>query len=321
MRWDALFVAVLVLLSEPALAQEKSWRVGLLAAGNPRSAPQWVAFDARLRELGYVEGRKIVTEFRNGEGRVDRFAAHAAELVGLKPDLIVAAGPEPLFAALRRQTRTIPIVMLSVDFDPLAAGYISSLARPGGNLTGLTLRQTELAAKRLELLKEAVPRLNTVAVLWDAFSRDQMESMTAAAAALGLPVHAIELRETPYDFAGLLQAAIRDGVGAALSALSPELFRKRARLALVARELSLPTTLPLREFAEEGGLMSFGVSFPDQWRRAAEYLDKVLKGTRPGDLPVEQPTKFELVVNLRTARALGLTLPESILARADELID
>jgi putative ABC transport system substrate-binding protein len=242
-------------------------------------------------------------------------------LVRLKPDLIVAAGPEPLFAAVRQATRTIPVVMVSVDFDPVATGYIASLARPGGNLTGVTFRQAELAAKRLELLKETVPGLARVAVVWDTFSHDQMQSVSAAAAALKLQLHPIEFRDTPYDFEGALGAAARDGAGAVLSALSPEMFRERARLARAALDHRLPAAFPLREFADEGGLMSFGVNFPDQWRRAAEYADKVLKGAKPTDLPVEQPTKFELLVNLKTAKDLGIAVPESILVRADEVIE
>lgn len=321
MRRCAVLVALLALFAASAAAQDKAWRVGLLAAGNPRTSPQWVAFDERLRELGYVEGRNIRTEFRDGEGRADRFAVHAADLVGRRPDLIVVAGPEALFAAVRQATATLSIVMIAVDFDPVAAGYVASLARPGGNFTGLTLRQTEVAAKRLELLKEMVPGLARVAVLGDAFSRDQVKAVADAASALNLQLHAVEFSSAPYDFESALRDAVRAGAGAALVSLSPEIFRERARIASIALDQRLPTTFPLREFAAEGGLMSFGVNFPRQWRRAAEFVDKVLKGARPAELPVEQPTTFELVINQRSARALGVTFPDPILARADETIE
>jgi putative tryptophan/tyrosine transport system substrate-binding protein len=284
-------------LAHAQQGQPRPYRVALLSAGNPRSSPQWVAFDERMRALGYIEGQNIQTEFRNGEGRPDRFAGAAAELMLFQPDVVVAAGPELVLRAARDAANGLPLVIIAVDADPIASGLAASLGRPGGNVTGISFRQTELAAKRLELLKEALPAIQRVAVLWDVFAADQHQSLRDAAAALSISMILIELRDAPYDIKAAFARARDAGVHAVLVSLSPDIFRQREHVVRIAFENGLPAVFPLREFTEAGGLMSFGVSFPAQWRRAAEYLDKVLKGARPADLPIEQPTKFELVVN------------------------
>jgi len=297
----------------------KVFRIGILSAVNPRSVPWFEVFVQRLGELGYVEGQNLAVEFRNAEGKVDRFPEFVAELVRLRVDVIVAA-PAPAIRAAKQATGTIPIVMMALSYDPVALGYVAGLARPGGNITGVHALGLELTAKRLELLKEAVPKLSRVAVLWDALAAAQLKVAEAAAQTLRIELEPLELRNLRYDFESALRAAARARAGGLLALTSPTLARERIRIAELAVKTRLPTISGLPEFAEAGGLMTYAANIVDVHRHAASFVDKILKGAKPADLPVEQPTRFELVINLKTAKALGLTIPQSVLIRADQVI-
>jgi putative ABC transport system substrate-binding protein len=294
----------------------KAVRVGAVSAGAPRSSPHWVAFAQRLGELGYVEGRNVSIEFRSAEGKPEPFPDLMSELVRLGVDVILPVGPEA-----SKATTTVPIVVVAIDYDPIARGYVRGLARPGGNTTGVFLRQPELTAKRIELLREAVPEVRRVVVFWDAFSADQLKEAQAAARSAGLQLERFEFRDPPYSFDAPMRGVARQQAGALLGLASPIFFRQRAELAEMAIKYRLPGVVPFREAAEAGLLMAYGASLTSMLRRAAEYIDRILKGARPADLPMEQPTKFELVVNLKTAKALGLTIPRSLLLRADQVIE
>jgi putative tryptophan/tyrosine transport system substrate-binding protein len=312
-----------ILFSGPAVADAqipgKTARVGFLGGASPRSAAHVVAFEEKLREFGWIEGQTLIFEYRSALGQPERFPALAAELASLKLDVIVVLTTETQLRAVRGAAASTPIVMIAVDFDPVAAGYVAGLPRPGGTITGLFLRQGELAAKRLEILKELVPG-GGVAILWDRHSVDQMRAPAAAAPSLGLRVTSIELKGAVYDYETAFKTAVRDGNRGTLVSTSPVFFQDRARIGELAIKHRLPTMLALRQFVEAGGLMSYGVSFSDMSKRAAVYVDNILRGAKPGDLPVEQPTRFELVINLKTAKALGLTIPQSILLRADDVM-
>jgi putative tryptophan/tyrosine transport system substrate-binding protein len=312
----AAFAIPLVAEAQPPT---KVARVGMLA-GASRSAVQWVAFEHRLRELGYVEGQNLVLEFLSAEGHVERFPDLAAALVQRNLDVIVVPSAQPALRAARQATSTIPIVMIAIDFDPIAQGYIAGLARPGGNITGLVLQQLEVTGKRLEVLKDVVPQLTRVAVLWDAFSADELPAAEAAARRVSVKIQPIELRSRPYDYASAFSSATAGRAEAVLPLTSPVFFLDRARLVALLETHRLPAIHHQREFVIAGGLMAYGASINEAFRRAADYVDRILRGAKPADLPVEQPTKFELVINLETAKALGLTIPQSIRVRADEII-
>jgi putative tryptophan/tyrosine transport system substrate-binding protein len=300
---------------------EKLFRIGAVSAGAPRSSPHWTAFAQRLGELGYVEGRNVAIDFRSAEGRPERFPELMSGLVQLGVDVILPVGPEASLQAARNATTTIPIVVVAIDYDPIAKGHVHGLARPGGNTTGLFLRQPELTPKRIELLKEINPKLRRVVVFWDAFSGDQLKEADAAARAGGLQLQRFEFRDPPYSFDVPMRTATRQQADGFLGLASPIFFRQRMQLAEAAIRHRLPAIVPFREAAEDGVLMAYGASLPDMLRRAAEYVGKILKGARPTDLPMEQPTKFELVINLKTAKALGLTIPQTLLLRADQVIE
>ena len=275
-----------------------------------------------LRELGYVEGQTIAVEYRYSEGRPDRLPGLAAELVGLKLDVIVAVGT-PAALAAKGATRTIPIIFTRIG-DPLAIGLVSNLARPGGNLTGVSLLTYELSAKRLELLKEAIPGVTRIGVLWNptfppaGLELKELEGR-GAARSLGLQLHTAAAR-SPEEFEEALRAVARERVGA-ITVLTDQMFTdQRKRIANLVAKTRLPAMFVRSEMVEAGGLMSYGTSYADVHRRAAAYVDRVLKGANVGDLPVEQPTKFEFVINLKTAKSLGLKLPQSLLQRADRVI-
>ncbi len=283
----------------------------------------WKAFRQGLRDLGYIEGRNLMIEYRNAEGKLDRLPALAAELVALKVDVIVAGNTRAALAA-KQSTRTLPIVFTNAA-DPVASGLVTSLARPGGNVTGLSNLSSELVGKCLEQLTHAVPGVSRVAVLWQPgglggrTDKDMLKEADLAARALGVRLQVVEARG-PDDFDRAFSEMTRARAGA-LTVLSSTMFLvERRRLTDLAARHRLPTVFPFREGVDAGGLMSYGMDFPDLFRRAATYVDKILKGAKPGDLPVEQPTKFELVINLKTAKALGLTIPQSVLGRADEVI-
>jgi putative ABC transport system substrate-binding protein len=300
-------------------------RIGYLA-GNLATGPHLQeAFRQGLRDLGYVDGRNVIVEYRDAEGKLERLPALAAELVALKVDLIVAAGGTPPAVAAKQATRTTPIVFTSVA-DPVASGLVTSLARPGGNVTGFSLFAPELAGKRLELLTQAVPGVSRVAVLWqpgggpgERTSKDMLTEAEVATRTLGVRLQVLEARG-PGDFDKAFSDMTRAHVGALTVLPSSMFFIERGRLVDLAAKNRLPEVYPAREYVDSGGLMSYGPNLVDLTRRAATYVDKILKGAKPADLPVEQPTKFELVINLKTAKALGLTIPQSLLARADEVI-
>jgi putative ABC transport system substrate-binding protein len=306
-------------VSATAQAPAKAARVGILSTGLPRSAPLWQAFDKRMRELGWIDGQNLDVEFRNAEGKVERLPGLAADLPrGV--DLIVAAGTDFTLRAAKRVAGTRPIVIVAIDYDPLSLGLIDSLARPGGNVTGVFL-QPELLPKQLELLKEAFPRANRVAVLWDATSADQLKAARQAALSLKFELRLLELRDPPYDFDGALREAARGRAHAALVMAGPLAFQHRAQIAQFALTHRLPTVFPFAEYAEAGGFMAYGPDVLEMFRRGAEYVDRILRGAKPADLPVEQLHKFQMVLNMKTARLLGLTIPMSIRLRADRVIE
>jgi putative ABC transport system substrate-binding protein len=297
-------------------------KLGILSTNSQAStSTQIEAFRQGLRERGYVEGQNVVIEYRFADGEPARLPKLAAELVGLKVDLIVTGGTSPTRAA-QQATKTIPIVM-TIGGDPIASGFISSLAKPGGNITGLTQMAGELGGKRLELLKEAFPRISRVAVLVDPASTAQgtiSSGTRTAAEALGVKLLALELRGPNPDLDAVFRTATRERAGALLITGGAAQSLHRKRVVDLAAKSRLPAMYASREFVDAGGLMAYGPSVADLFRRAATYVDKILKGAKPGNLPVEQPTKFELVINLKTAKALGLTIPPSVLGRADEVI-
>jgi putative ABC transport system substrate-binding protein len=320
-------ILTLIVALAPLAAQgqppEKVHRVGYLSPGapsDPGRQRRFEAFRQGLRELGYVEGQNIAIESRWAEGRYERYFALAADLVRLKVDVIVAVGGRATQDA-QQATRTIPIVM-SVVIDPLGSGLVASLARPGGNVTGLTIMASDLVGKQFEVLKEVVPKVSRVALLWNPAnpgSAPQLREAEAAARALGVRLQALEAR-TPQEIDSAFAAMTRERAGA-LVVLGDAIFlNQRKQLAELAAKKHLPAVYTLREHADAGGLMSYGANPLDLERRAATFVDKILKGAKPADLPVEQPTKFELVINLKTAKALGLTIPQSLLVRADQVI-
>jgi putative ABC transport system substrate-binding protein len=320
-------VAAGTLLAAPLVAEAQQaanvTRIGYLSHNLAASSHLRDAFLQGLRELGYVEGRNVVIEYRYAEGKPERLPALAAELVALKVDVIVTVSNTTALAA-KQATRTVPIVFTAVA-DPVAAGIVTSLARPGGNLTGLASLGSELVGKRLELLKQAVPVVDRVAVLWlpgalgERTEKDMFKDAEAAARALGVGLQFVEAR-VPADF----DRAFSDMTSAradALTLLPSNMFlREHRRLVDLAAKNRLPAVYGSREFVDAGGLMSYGANQVDLYRSAATYVDKILKGAKPDDLPVEQSSKFELVINLKTANALGLTVPPSLLQRADEVI-
>ena len=312
------------LLAAPLAAEAQAgrvWRIGFLTSSVVEVGNSGlVAFRQRLRELGYVEGQNVALEIRSAEARPERFPGLAAELVRLKVDVIVASSNASIEPA-QKATTTIPIVMV-IAGDPLAAGFVASLARPGGNITGLTSQAPELAGKRLQLLKEAVPNLSRVAVLWEPGSPAARRSLSEAAAAatvLGLQLKAVEVR-SPDELDGAVAAATRSRAGAAVMG-GPIAFPHRAQIAQLAVKRRLPILGPSSDYAEAGWLMGYGPSYTDQSRHSADFVDRILKGAKPADLPVEQPTKFYLSINLKTAKALGLSIPSSLLQRADQVIE
>ena len=309
---------------------EKVFRVGLVLTTAPGSEmvgpdpiyPPTRAFVHALRDLGYIEGRNLVLERRSAEGRFERFGDIVAELVRLKVDVIVTGGNPPARAA-KAVTTTVPIVAVAVA-DPVADGLVQSLARPGGNVTGLTIRVgSESEAKRLQLLKEMLPGVSRVAYLGSKENKDWEgpwgESVRTAAQALSVTLALAE--HTPRQYADAFTVISRARAEALFVGPGPVAYADRALIVDFATRARLPSSFAFRESVELGGLMSYGVSVVDLFRRSATYVDKILKGAKPADLPVEQPTKFELVINLKTAKALGLTVPPSLLARADEVIE
>jgi len=296
------------------------YRVAMLATAVGRGAPFMNDLERRFRELGYVEGKNLAFEFRTAAGRPEKFPEIAAELARNRPDVAIASGSELGLKAMRQAMGTTPIVMIAVDFDPLEKNFIASFARPGGNITGVFLRQVESAAKRLELLKEALPKVTRVAALFDFATRDQFHGAEDAAKKLGIALLPHELRGSPYDFEAALDAAAAAKAQAVLALSSGAFFALRDKMIGAASKHRLPVVAN-PNFAEAGALVSFGASFSLLFERAAEYADRILKGAKPADLPVEQPTTYELIVNLKIAKALGIAIPPSVLLRATRVIE
>src|SRR5499433_2001409 len=319
-----LFVGVVLAFAGTAEAQQtkKTPRIGYLVGSSPSAdAARYEAFRQSLRELGYVEGKNIVIEARNAEGKSDRFPALVAELVRLKVDVIVTSGANTTRVA-KEATTTIPIVFAQ-DGDPVANGFVASLARPGGNLTGLSTLSPELNGKRLELLKEIVPKLSRVAILGTSTVPGHarfLKETEPAAGALRLQLQFLDVLD-PKDIETAFRAANKGRADGLVVLSGPVLSSHRARVLDLGVESRLPAIHNFPEWVEAGGLMTYGVNLNDLYRRAAIYVDKILKGAKPGDLPVEQPIKFEFIVNLKTARALGLDVPVHLQQIADEVIE
>ncbi|MGE5819646.1 MAG: ABC transporter substrate-binding protein [Deltaproteobacteria bacterium] len=312
--------AVLFALCSTAEAQQakKIPRIGYL--GGESKSPSHEAFRQGLRDLGYLQGQSILIEWRYAEDKPDRFPELAAELVRLKPEVIVAANAAAV-AALKRATTTIPIVVESYGGDLVADGIVASYARPGGNITGVTPLDPELSGRQMELLKETLPKLSRLAVLWkpdDSGSLLQWQQTQAAAGALGIQLLSIKV-ETSGEL-GQAIASTQGGVNALLVLRNVLFYVLRKRIVSLAEKRHLPGMYPSSEFVDDGGLMSYGANNNAQYRRAATFVDKILKGAKPGDLPIETPTKFELVISLKTAKQIGLTIPQSVLYRADKVI-
>jgi len=316
-----LLAAPLAAGAQPA---GKVYRIGYISnspPNTPESSRLHEAFRQGLRERGWVEGRNAVIEWRFAEGRMERFPDLAADLVRLKVDLIVTTGG-PAARAAKQATTTIPIVAVAVS-DPVGQGFVASLARPGGNVTGLATLFPELAVKRLGLLKEILPSVSRVAVLWNAANPGNviiLRGVQAAARTLGVTLQSREVRG-PDDFEAAFAKMSRERHDALMILDDPLLFQYRASIVDFAAKKRLPTMHPFRESVEAGGLIAYSVNLAELNRRAAEYVDKILKGADPAELPIEQPTKFELVINLKTAKVLGLTIPQSLLQRADQVIE
>ena len=320
-------VVALSILAAPLAADAqptgKVYRIGLLLSGSAATpAPAVEAFREGLRELGWVEGQNIVIDYRFAESRFDRLPDLAAELVRLKVD-VIAAGPTPPAVAAKNATGTIPIVMLGAA-EPVELGLIASLARPGGNVTGLSWSvNLEIIGKGLQLLKETVPKIRLVAILWNPANPAHaiaIRDVKRAARSLGVQLQLLEARG-PNEFDGAFAAMAKQRVEALLVVADTVFLFHRARLADLEAKYRLPSMHGTLQNVEAGGLMSYGPNIVAVWRRAAFFVDKILKGTKPADLPVQQPTKFDLVINLKTARALGLTIPPSLLVRADQIIE
>ena len=306
-------------LAARAQQAPKMLRIGTVSA-QPRSSPLWMAFERRMAELGYAQGENFALEIVPAASP-EEFERGYRELATRNVDIVVASGPEIALKSALAAARALPIVMIAIDYDPLALDYVKSLARPDGNVTGVFFQQIELAMKRAQLLKDAFPDPQAATVFWDAISADQWRATQSAAKALGLRVAGIELRETPYDYERAFAQSPLDYRGELLVMVSPFFFRDRAQLADLVLRHRVVSMFGSREWVDAGGLVSYGASLPGLYRRAAEFVDRLAKGAKPSDLPIEQPTKFELIINLRTAKATGLMIPESLLLRADELIE
>lgn len=313
-------VASVALPVEGRAQQQKMPTIGFLGANAAAAQSQWTAaFVRRLHDLGWIEGRTVAIEYRWAEGRSERYIDIAKEFVRLKVDVIFTAGNEAAIAA-KRATSAIPIVFGPVG-DPVGTGLVATLARPGGNVTGLSIQQTDLASKRLELLREVIPAFRDLAIMVNVGSANSLKDARAAetiALALGLEVLTLEIRRAE-DIAVVLKNG-KGRLDAMYVVGDPLMNTNRARVAALALAARLPAIYGLREFVDVGGLMSYGPNFQALFRRAAEYVDKILRGAKPADLPVEQPTLFELIINLKTAAVLDLTIPQSLLLRADEII-
>jgi putative ABC transport system substrate-binding protein len=316
----ALFGCAAFPLSVIAQANEKIRRIGILHVSPPEVSTGYHAFRGRLRELGYAEGQNVILEYRWAPAESERLRSAAAELAAINSEVIVT-GDNTSTAAAQDMTKSIPIVAAVLAIDPVAAGLVASLSHPGGNLTGISLFGPEMSSKRVELLREIVPHLSRVAVLWSphtAYHVSLLAETEQAARQLNMTVVRVEVSS---DVEVALQTALNEGAGAVIALQAAEFVRVREEIAVLGLKYRLPIMAGEDGFAQLGGLIKYGPSTSENWRLAARYVDRILKGSKPADLPVEQPTKFELIVNLRTAKALSLAIPESILLRADEVIE
>jgi ABC-type uncharacterized transport system substrate-binding protein len=313
------------MLSAPLTAEAqpaKISRIGILTTGDPRSSPpaNWKGFLQGLRESGYVEGQNIAFEHRYAQGTPELFPDLATDLVRLKVDVLFARGPWAVTAA-KAATGTIPIVGIDLESDPIADGFVKSLARPGGNITGMFLDLAELSGKQLQILKEIVPKLSPVAVLGDtSVNASQLRELKVVARSLAVQIEELEMKSSK-DLDGAFKVADKGHARALIVLSNPLTLASRTQIGDIAVKRRLPTMYLYRAHVEAGGLISYGPDLPDMFRRCGVYVGRILGGAKPGELPVERPTKFELVINLRTAKALGLTIPPSVLGRADQIIE
>jgi len=306
-------------LAARAQQPTKMLRVGTVA-GTPKSSPHWVAFERRMSELGYQEGKNFSFDFLEAPS-ADEYEALYRKLMARAPDIILAIGPEIGLKSALAVTRMLPIVMIAIDYDPLALGYITSLARPSDNVTGVVFQQIELAAKRIQLIKDGFPDRPAATMFWDKLSTDQWDAARSTAGRLGLQLSGIELREAPYDYEAAFDQAPVDHRGMLIVPTSPAFFRDRARLADFTLRHRILSMFVFREWVDAGGLLCYGPSITALFARVAEFVDRIAQGAKPSNLPIEQPTKFEMVVNLKTAKVIGIELPTAILLRADEVIE
>ena len=305
-------------LAARAQQRPKVLRIGTVAT-LPRERPTLRAFEERLRELGYTEGENLAFDYTI-ERNFDRYDLATQDMVRRKVDIIITTSRDALKSAIAA-TDTLPIVMVALEFDPFRLGYVTSLARPVGNVTGVFAQQVELSVKRLQIFKDAFPAVKTATVFWDHRSIDQWQQTERAASSLGLQLVGVELRDLPYDYDQALARTPPDHRGALLVTASPLFFGDRQRLAEFALRQRIASVFGQREHVDAGGLLSYGTNIPAMYRRAADYVDKIARGTKTTDLPIEQPTKFELILNLKTAKTIGIDLPSSVLLRADEVIE
>jgi putative ABC transport system substrate-binding protein len=321
------FIAGGVAAAWPLVARaqqaERMRRIGVLTGGLdlPNSGKGYPIMVAELRKLGFIEGQNLVIEHRRHDGGTAKTFAGANELVAAKAEVLVASGPELALQAAAAARPPVPIVVMAVNFDPIARGYVASLSRPGGNITGLFYRLPELAAKQLEILAEAFPDRKQVAVLWDQYSADQFAVAERTAQSMRLSLWPLKLESPPYDWDAAFRTLAQAGAHAVLVLSSPLFGGHREQIAGLAIQHRLPTMFTFDYYVEAGGLISYGVSIEPVWRRAASYVAKILRGAQPAELPLEQITNFELALNLKTAKAIGVALPTSILLRADEVIE
>jgi putative tryptophan/tyrosine transport system substrate-binding protein len=285
-----------------------------------RTTPIYAAFDQRLRELGHIEGQNLVTDYLNPESQAEGVPGAIKELVRRNVDIIVAPYESTVKSAIAASD-TVPVVMIATEYDPLALGYVKSLARPGGRVTGVFLQQIELASKRLQLLKDALPSFEAATIFWDSLSEYQWKAASSIAASVGLRLAGVELLHQPYDYEGALASVPPDHRSTLIIPIAPAFYRDRERLAEFCLRHRIASMFAVREFADAGGLLSYGPDFPAIFRRVADYVDRIAKGAKAADLPVEQPTKFELVINVRTAKGIGLDIPDKLLALADAVIE
>jgi putative tryptophan/tyrosine transport system substrate-binding protein len=298
---------------------QRMLRIGIVSPV-PRNAPTWMAFDKRMQELGYNEGQNLAVEFLNPTPPAE-YPERMKELVQRHVDIIVAPGPELALKTAMAETNKLPIVMIAIDYDPFARGYVTSLAHPTGNVTGVFFQQIQLSAKRLEIAKEMMPGLQSAAVFWDSGSADQWQSLNNAGQSLGIRLFGVEMGDQPYGYGATWERVPSEYRSMLIIPTSAIFFRDRQAIASFTVERRIPAMFVFREWVDAGGLVSYGTRITVLFERAADYVDKLAKGATPPDLPIEQPTKFELILNLKTAKKIGLTVPEATLLRADQVIE